>query len=154
MTVSLTLKPHLQDSAASLACERAGLTCTFAPRYVILRLSLHLSLARRSTAPDGAPPPPHLSLAMAADAAQALKARAVSLGAPPAMPSYCSSDWVLFKEAKAPVFIIDGGVHIPKLESAKITYATLPTPASRCGSAANAALPRRASTSTTPYHTL
>ena len=106
---------------------------------------------------DGArrrPPPPHLSLAMAADAAQALKARAVSLGAPPAMPSYCSSDWVLFKEAKAPVFIIDGGVHIPKLESAKITYATLPTPASRCGSAANAALPRRASTSTTPYHTL
>jgi hypothetical protein len=40
--------------------------------------------------------------------AQALKARAVSLGAPPAMPSYCSSDWVLFKEAKAPVFIIDG----------------------------------------------
>lgn len=56
MTVSLTLKPHLQDSAASLACERAGLTCTFAPRYVILRLSLHLSLARRSTAPDGAPP--------------------------------------------------------------------------------------------------
>ena len=109
------------------------------------------------TAIDGArrrPPPPHLSLAMAADAAQALKARAVSLGAPPAMPSYCSSDWVLFKEAKAPVFIIDGGVHIPKLESAKITYATLPTPASRCGSAANAALPRRASTSTTPYHTL
>ena len=56
VTVSLTLKPHLQDSAASLACERAGLTCTFAPRYVILRLSLHLSLARRSTAPDGAPP--------------------------------------------------------------------------------------------------
>ena len=46
----------LEDSAASLACERAGLTCTFAPRYVILRLSLHLSLARRSTAPDGAPP--------------------------------------------------------------------------------------------------
>ena len=96
---------------------------------------------------------------MAADAAQAaaqaLKARAVSLGAPPAMPSYCSSDWVLFKEAKAPVYIIDGGVHIPKLESAKITYAaTLPTPASRCGFAANAALPRRASTSTTPYHTL
>ena len=77
------------------------------------------------TAIDGArrrPPPPHLSLAMAADAAQALKARAVSLGAPPAMPSYCSSDWVLFKEAKAPVFIIDGGVHLPKLESAKITY--------------------------------
>ena len=109
------------------------------------------------TAIDGArrrPPPPHLSLAMAADAAQALQARAVSLGPPPAMPSYCSSDWVLFKEAKAPVFIIDGGVHIPKLESAKITYATLPTPASRCGSAANAALPRRASTSTTPYHTL
>jgi hypothetical protein len=60
---------------------------------------------------------------MAADAAQALNARAVSLGAPPALPSYCSGDWVLFKEAKAPVFIIDGGVHIPKLESAKITYA-------------------------------
>ena len=78
------------------------------------------------TAIDGArrrPPPPHLSLAMAADAAQAMQARAVSLGAPPAMPSYCSSDWVLFKEAKAPVFIIDGGVHLPKLESAKITYA-------------------------------
>ncbi len=60
---------------------------------------------------------------MAADAAQALKARAVSLGAPPALPSFCCSDWVLFKEAKAPVFVIDGGVHIPKLESAKITYA-------------------------------
>ena len=60
---------------------------------------------------------------MADDAAQALKARAVSLGAPPALPSYCSTDWVLFQEAKAPVFIIDGGVHIPKLESAKITYA-------------------------------
>ena len=39
------------------------------------------------------------------------------------MPSFCCSDWVLFKEAKAPVFIIDGGVHIPTLESAKITYA-------------------------------
>ena len=60
---------------------------------------------------------------MAADAAQALKARAVSLGAPPALPSFCCSDWVLFTEAKAPVFVIDGGVHIPKLESAKITYA-------------------------------
>ena len=60
---------------------------------------------------------------MAADAAQALKARAVRLGAPPALPSFCCSDWVLFKEAKAPVFVIDGGVHIPKLESAKITYA-------------------------------
>ena len=44
---------------------------------------------------------------MAADAAQALKARAVSLGAPPALPSFCCSDWVLFKEAKAPVFIVD-----------------------------------------------
>jgi hypothetical protein len=116
------LVPHLQDCVASLACARAELTCNFAPRYVILRLSLHLSLARTCTAIDGAPPP-HLSLAMAADAAQALNARAVSLGAPPALPSYCSSDWVLFKEAKAPVFIIDGGVHIPKLESAKITYA-------------------------------
>ena len=37
---------------------------------------------------------------MAADAAQALKARAVSLGAPPALPSFCFSDWVLFKEAE------------------------------------------------------
>jgi hypothetical protein len=40
------------------------------------------------------------------------------------LPSYCSSDWVLCKETKGPVFIIDGGVHIPKLESAKITYAS------------------------------
>jgi hypothetical protein len=39
------------------------------------------------------------------------------------LPSFCCSDWVLFKEAKVPVFIVDGGVHIPKLESAKITYA-------------------------------
>jgi len=60
---------------------------------------------------------------MAVDAAHALKARAVSLGPPPALPSFCCSDWVLFKEAKAPVFIVDGGVHIPKLESTKITYA-------------------------------
>ena len=37
---------HSQDCAASLACECAGLTCNFASRYVILRLSLHLSLAR------------------------------------------------------------------------------------------------------------
>jgi hypothetical protein len=53
----------------------------------------------------------------------ALKARATSLGAPPALPPYCSGDWILFKEAKAPVFVIDGGVHVPKLETAKITYA-------------------------------
>ena len=47
----------------------------------------------------------------------------MSLGPPPAFPPYCSGDWVLFKEAKAPVFVIDGSVHAPMLESAKITYA-------------------------------